>query len=427
MVFKLGGMEQTVLFYRLGVALFIGFLVGLQREHALGQPDRELATGVRTFTLMALLGAAAALLGERLGSPWPFVGVLALVGTLLAISYFVHASQGDVGLTTEIAALLTLVAGALSYLGHVGLAVALGVATTALLALKLEMQTMAQRLSREDLFATLKFAVITAIVLPLLPDAAWQPPPLDVLNPYRVWLMVVLISGIGFLGYGLMKLLGPRAGIALTGILGGLVSSTAVTLSLSQRSRTATGLVTPLALAIVLSWVVMLLRILLIVGVLDRRLLLELWPPLAAGALAGLACSGYFYLRGRRDESAEVAFENPFELGPALKFGLLYALILVLSRSAQTYLGDAGVYLSSAAAGLADLNAITLSLTELTSSGRDLSPTVAARALVLAAVINTAVKGALLFGTASASLRRTVLWALGLMLAATLAASTLLT
>jgi uncharacterized membrane protein (DUF4010 family) len=400
---------QATPFYRFGAALVIGILVGLQREYSYGDPDREMFAGARTFALMALVGCVAAMVAEELASPWPFISTLFLLGLLIVVAYSITANRGDVGLTTEVSALLTVLCGALCYWDKLPLAAAIAVAMTVLLSIKLEMQTFIRRLTREDVYATLKFAVITAIVLPVLPNRSFGPPPLDVLNPYKIWLMVVFISGISFLGYVLIKVVGSRQGIGLTGLLGGLASSTAVTLSFSQRSQTQPDLAKPLALGLTLSWMMMFLRVVAEVAALNAALLRILWLPMAASAAVGLLYSLYLYFSQRSDEEGRVDFANPFELGPAVKFGLLYAVILLVSKAARTYLGDAGVYLSSAAAGLTDVDAITLSMAELGGQAGGVDLPTAARAVVLAAMANTVVKGGVVLTSGTASLRR-VLW-----------------
>ena len=409
-------MEQADIFYRFGAALAIGFLIGLQREYAHGGPGRDIFAGERTFALMGLVGCTAAMVADVLASPWPFVGIFIVMGALIAVTYFVGAWRGGVGMTTEVAALVTVLAGALCYWGYLALAAALAVVTTVLLSLKLEMDTFVQRITREDVYATLKFAVITAIVLPVLPNQTFGSPPLDVLNPYKIWLMVVFISGISFLGYVLVKVVGSRQGIGLTGLLGGLVSSTAVTLSFAQRSQREAELAKPFALAITVAWTVMFARVIVEVAALNAALLRVLWLPMAASAVAGLAYCVYLYLAQRTDEEGEVAFSNPFELGPAVKFGLIYALILLISKAAQTYLGDTGLYLSSIVAGLADVDAITLSVAELSRTAGGLTLNTAARAIVLAAMSNTAVKGGIVLTSGSPSLRRALVPGFVLML-----------
>jgi|Deesub1362A_J573_1020465.scaffolds.fasta_scaffold00885_11 uncharacterized membrane protein (DUF4010 family) len=403
-------MEQTDLFLRFGVAIAIGFLVGLQREFAHREfGERELITGERTLALMGLIGAGAAFAADALGSPWAFVAVVSGVAVLLAVGYFIDASRGAIGMTTEAAAIVVVLAGALAYWGYLAIAVAIGVVTTVILSLKLQTDSLVRRLSPEDIYATLKFAVISAIVLPLLPNVGIGPPPLDVLNPYKIWLMVVFISAISFLGYVLIKLVGQREGIGLTGFLGGLVSSTAVTLTFTQRSREQSLLARPFALAIIISWTMMFARVLVEVAVVNLRLLPVVLPPIAAAGGAGLLYGAYLFLSHRQREESSVPLNNPFELGPAVKFGLFYAFILVLARAAQLYVGEAGIYLSSLVSGLADVDAITLSMASLSAAPDGLPLTVASRAIVIATVSNTVVKGGLVLLTGAPSLRKVIL------------------
>jgi uncharacterized membrane protein (DUF4010 family) len=303
---------------------------------------------------------------------------------------------------------LAVLIGALCYWGHIVLAVAIGVTTTLLLSLKLEMHRFAQQISQEDVYATLKFAVITAIVLPLLPNQSFGPPPFDALNPYRIWLMVVFISGISFLGYVLMKLVDVGRGLGITGLLGGIVSSTAVTFNFAGRSRRYETLSKAFALAILLSWVVMFVRVLGLALVFNRALLAAVWPPMVAASVAALAYVGYLYTAQDQDRQEGVALVNPFSLGPALQFGFLYAGILLISRTAELYFGHYGLYVSSLIAGLVDVAAITLSMTELSGTQEGIPPDVGARAIGLAVLANTLVKAGVISFTGSRSLR----WAL---------------
>ena len=403
-------------FYRISAALAIGFLIGLQREYAYGDPDKEMFAGVRTFALMGMIGALAALASDALASPWPFVVVMLFLGGFLISAYSISAWRGDMGLTSEMAALAAILAGALCYWNYLPLAAAVGVGTTVLLSLKIEMRSFVQRITREDVYASLKFAVITAIVLPILPNETFGPAPFNVLNPYKIWLMVVLISGISFFGYVAIKVVGPEQGIGLAGLLGGLVSSTAVTLSFTQRSRRETGLAKPFAVAIFVAWTVMFARVIVEVGALNAALLRMLWMPLGASAGVGLIYCGYLYIAQHGAPKEEMGFSNPFELGPAIKFGLVYAAILLFSTAAQTYLGNTGVYISSVASGLADVDAIALSLSGLSNAG-NIEMDIAARAIVMAAMSNTIAKGAIVLMGGSRAMRRALLPGLLLMLA----------
>lgn len=400
-------MDPVNLFYRFGLALVIGGLVGLQREHAEGGKG-ELFAGVRTFALFSLTGAAGALLAEVLAYPWAFLVLLAAVGALIVVSHGISSWRGAVGLTTEMAALLTFLIGAFCYWGMLELAAALGVTVTVLLSFKGELRRFAQQLTQADVLAALKLAVITAIVLPLLPNQTFGAPPWDAFNPYRVWLMVVLVSGVGFAGYVLMKRLGSGKGIGLTGLVGGLVSSTAVTLSFAHRGRRETGLAGALALGIVAAWTVMFGRVLVVVAVVNAGLLHRIAGPIVVAGMVGVVYSLFLVRASRRGEAPALEVEAPFELGPAVRFGLLYAGILIAARAAHLYLGNLGVYLSSVVAAVADVDAITLTMAELGRPGGGVESATAARAIVVAAMANTLVKGGMVIALGGRSLRRTI-------------------
>jgi uncharacterized membrane protein (DUF4010 family) len=401
-------MANADLFLRFGVAMALGFLIGLQREHSYGAQGAQIFAGERTLALLGLSGALAALASDVFAMPLIFFGVLLFTAVLAGAAYVVEAREGRIGITTEVAVLIVVLLGGLCYWGYLTLAAAVGIATTVILSLKIETDRFVRALTREDIFAALQFAVITAIVLPILPDQAPWPPPFDVLNPFKIWLMVVLISGIGFLGYVLIKLVGTHRGIGITGFLGGLVSSTAVTLSFSQRSQAESKLARQLALAIIIAWTMMFPRILIEVLIVHRELLSVVGPPILAAGLAALAYSLYLFVSARSDESSDLEFSNPVDLAAAVKFGLLYALILLVTRSAQIYSGEAGVLVSSFISGLADVDAITLSMSELSRSG-GLSLGTASQAIVIAAMANTLVKGGIVLTMGAAALRK-ALW-----------------
>jgi uncharacterized membrane protein (DUF4010 family) len=411
--------ESTSLFFRFGAALAIGVLVGLQREYASDAPTKELPAGVRTFGLLGLVGCAAALLSDLLKSAWPFVGIVATTGIFFAISYYMDATKGKPGLTTRVSVILTLLAGGLAYWPQtLTLAVAVAVAMTVLLSIKVPLHRFVRHLTHEDVFAVLKLAVITAIVLPILPNRVFGPPPFDIFNPFKLWLFVVFISGISFVGYILIKVAGPNKGIGLTGLLGGLASSTAVTLSLTTRSHEHPNLARPFALAIILAWTVMYLRVLAAVAILNVALIEHLRIPILASVATGLAYCGYLFARQRTEKHRhEIPFDNPFELGLAIKFGLLFAIVLLFSRVAQVYFGDIGVYLSSFLSGMADVDAISFSMAKLSRAAGGLDLSIAARAIVIAATANTVVKGGIVLISGVPQLKRAVLPGFILMLA----------
>ncbi|MGC9396077.1 MAG: MgtC/SapB family protein, partial [Anaerolineae bacterium] len=404
-------------FYRFVVALGIGFFVGIQRESVYDEPEGKLFAGVRTFSLISLTGYVAALAADQLASALPFVGVLLVFGVLLALAYYQDLLAGKPGMTTEIATLITFAIGAVCYWNEILLAMALGVTVTTLLSLKPLSRTLSHTITREDIYATLKFAVISIIVLPLLPNRNFGPAQFNVFNPYKIWLMVVFISGISFLGYVLIKIVGAQRGIGLTGLLGGIASSTAVTLSFSQRSRTNPELARPFSLAIIVAWTVMFVRVLVVVFALNPALAYRLVLPMTASLVAGLIYCGYLYLRQHSYEKEDLTFVNPFELGPALKFGALYVMILLISTAARVFFGETGIYVSSFVSGLADVDAIALSMVDLVSGPTNLDLTVAARAVTIAALSNTLFKGVFALVSGSPALRRALWPGMALMVA----------
>jgi uncharacterized membrane protein (DUF4010 family) len=394
---------QADLFYRFGAALVIGILIGMERERAAEVRDLRLFAGVRTIALLALAGCAGGLLSDITASPWPLVAVLAIMGGLIIVAYYRLGSEGT---TSEVAAFVALLCGALAYWEYYSVAAAIAVVSTMLLSFKREMHKFAHNLSSEDLYSTLKFAAITVIVLPILPDRTFGPPPFDALNPYKIWLMVVFISAISFMGYVLMKLVNVKHGITLTGLLGGLVSSTAVTLSFGRRSKEEEGLSAHFALAITIAWAIMFLRVLVQIGALNLPLLNILWLPLLIAALALAAYAAILHVRHKDDSGQEVSLVNPFELRPALTFGAIYAVSLLVARAAQIYFGEIGIYLSSVLTGLVDVNAVTLTMAELSSQQEGVELHVAAEAVVLAALSNTVVRSVMVYVTGASGLRR---------------------
>ncbi len=408
-------MEYTELFLRFGVALAIGFLIGLQREFAFGGADGELIAGERTFALFGLAGALAAMFADELDSALAFASIILFLGAFSTAAYVLDASKGKKGLTTEVAIVVTIGIGALSYWGYLALALAIGIATTVLLSIKPETDRFARSLTKADMYATLQLAVISAIVLPLLPNENFLAPPFDVLNPFKIWLMVVFISGISFLGYVAIKIVGPEQGIGITGFLGGLVSSTAVTLSFSERSKREPALAKPFALAITIAWTVMFARVLVEVGVIHKELLSLVWLPITASGVVGLFYGGYLFFSERTAEKADISFANPFDLASAIKFGLLYGVVLLISRAAQMYLGDTGIYLSSIISGAADVDAIALSMAEFSKTGV-VEMRTAALAIVLATLSNTAVKAGIALSMGGKTLRKPLFTGIVIML-----------
>ncbi len=399
--------------WRFAAALLIGALIGLEREFVQQRSGEQEFGGIRTFALMALLGAVAAFLTDQYG-PLIFLGAYLGLILLLWASLLSSAIRGEEeGITSEVAALLVPLLGAMMIWNQPAVAAALGVITALILALKPRLHGVARRMSAEDLRATLEFSIITAVVLPLLPNEGFGP--FGVLNPFQIWLLVVFISGIGFLGYVLMKFIGTEQGVGITGLLGGLVSSTATTLSFAGRSKTNAGLSTLLAQGIILASCVMFPRVLIEVAVVNPGLVKLVVVPLVAMLIAGLIGFYILWRRGRAEKKAEhggVELSNPLRLKTAITFGLVFAFVLVAVEAANEYFGSAGVYLASILTGITDVDSITLSVSNLSLKGL-LDERVAAIAIIMATIMNTITKAVMAMVLGTPRLRRLVSRAFG--------------
>ena len=401
---------------RFSAALGLGLLLGLERERK--REAELLFGGIRTFALIALLGAVGAFMERELDQGWLLLTTFIALSALVIVSYATTAARGELGITTEVTALLAFIVGALCGWEKVGVASVTTVVCLLLLTLKDFLHRLARRVELADVEATLQFAVISVIILPLLPNQNFGPPPIDVINPYKIWLMVVLIAGLNFLGYLLVKVLGSEHGLVLTGILGGLVSSTAVTLSFSQRSRQEPSLSSAFVLAILVAWTIMFVRVFIMVGVVNRELARNLALALGCMAAAGLLISFFLWQRSKARETGTVsAGANPFELSEAIKFGFLFGFVTVVAKAAETYFGATGLYLAGALAGLTDVDAISLSMANLATTNPE-SLLIAARTIVIAVVANTLVKAGMAAFMGAPALRRTVLLATILLLIA---------
>ena len=396
------------------VALASGALIGIEREQSAAHEKRPRLGGIRTFPLLALAGALSSLLAHAMGV-WPILGALLVVGTFLTVSSFEEwTHDATPGVTTEVAALITFLLGVIALLPDFPmgmgqrylLIVASAAVVMALLSFKTPLHQAISRVSADDMYATAKFVILALVVLPLLPNRTIGP--LQVLNPYNIGVMVVLVAAIGFVGYLATRFAGESKGFVLTGILGGLVSSTAVTVSLAGRARTTPALSGLATVAILTASAAMFARILLIVGIVDPELLQVLFVPLGTMAAAGGLAA--WVLHARRTSSGEggesVAHRNPFEIASALKFGALYALITLGAKAAIVLLGDRGLYAASLLAGTADVDALTLSAARLHQEG--LAAATAAMAVTLATMTNTAVKAGLAAWLGGGQLGRSV-------------------
>ncbi|MFW6051178.1 MAG: MgtC/SapB family protein [Myxococcota bacterium] len=403
----------------LGTALAAGFLVGAERQYG----ERGRFGGARTFPLMALAGAIAMVLGTGV-----LIAVAAGVGLLVAIAYYRETGERtDVGMSTEMAALVTFGLGALctadeviANLGHrLLLVAALAAATLALLSFKRSLHGFIARLSEADVYATTKLLLLALIVVPLLPDEEMGP--FDALNPRTIGLLVLLISAVSFVGYVAVRTFGPRRGLGLTGLLGGLASSTAVTLSFAGRAREVPALVRSCGVAILLASSVMFLRLLVVLFAVSPALARGITPAFTAAAVVGLLAGTVLYRhahsRSVARDAPELNIQNPLSLSQALRFAALFLVVLLASRAAAFYLGDEGAYLAALITGVADADSISLSLARMQSEGT-LGPEVAQNAVAIAAAANTAAKAGLAGILGGVALGWRVTAALGLALGA---------
>lgn len=377
-----------------GVALAAGFLIGFEREWTQALEGRRHAfAGARTFTLVSFAGALCALLSD--GALLVAAGFVA-VGGLTGYAYAIEARGSESrGGTTEIALLAAYLLGVAAGRGETLLASAGAVAVTLTLSLKDEIKHLARALNEAEIHATIRFLAVSVLILPIAPDRSFGP--YGALNPRELWLMVVLISGLSFLGYWLVKALGVGRGALAVGMVGGLASSTATTLSLSRRVKDGAS-PSSAAAGILMANVVMLGRVGLILGTIAPATLLVIAPSLAAAALAGVAAAIFFFWRAPRGQTDNaVTLGNPFELKPALIFASLLAVISIAAAAGADAFGSLGLYVIAAVSGLADLDAITLSAGRQAGESA-LAPAVAGAAVLIAALANALTKGAIAAG-----------------------------
>jgi uncharacterized membrane protein (DUF4010 family) len=398
--------EMITSFEELLIVLGIGLLLGIEREFSKSKPDSErvkLFAGVRTFPIVALAGYAGALLAEAF-SVWILVATFAGVLAMIALSY--QGSRGkDLGTTTEFSLMMTFILGALVFIGKYHLSVTIAVLVTALLTLKIRMHEVIKRLSREDILAILLFVVITALVLPLLPDEDFGP--YAVFNPYKVWLIVVIFVTLNFLSYFLSKFLDEKRSTLTIGILGGFASSTATAWYFSRRTGKSASASRLAAAAIVLASSIMFFRLLIWLVILNLPLFRILWLPVSFFGIIGLA-AGYWLSREEapKGEGQEMpaGTTNPINLREALFFGLIYLLIQLLVGYADEQYGASGAYVASGISGITDIDAITISMAELAKgAGKE---AIAATAIIIAAFSNTLIKYTFCLVFGNASLRR---------------------
>jgi uncharacterized membrane protein (DUF4010 family) len=398
---------------RLFIAILIGCLIGLDRERAQVRKHRELFAGIRTFALIALTGAVPAMMYGAWG-PLPLVGSLLAVAALTLAAYLRSSAHGAIGTTTEFAALTTWLLGALAGNGQLLLAGGVAIAVAALLTAKLYLERLSRALNETEVRAAIELGMVSCIVLPLLPDRGYGP--WLALNPFEIWLVVVIVLALSFIALITMRILGSQRGLLVTALIGGMASSTAVTIAMAQRSRETPDDTRIATQAAVLASAVMGVRVLLFAGVWGAGVLPRLLPAIAALIGISLACVMFLHRNTSATAaptSSAVEMPNPFRLLAAASFALIYALVLLVFAGANTWLGLHGRVTAASISSLADVDAVTIALARGGPAPDDWRTT--ALAISMGVVANTLSKGVLVAIVGRGEFRRHLLWSLGLM------------
>ena len=371
-------------------SLAVGLLIGLERERR-----SSAKAGLRTFALVALLGTLSGLLAEKADSGWILAAGLLMVGAMIIAAYLNQPDDaGDPGTTSVVAILVCYCLGAAIWFGYGTLAVMLGIATTVLLYFKAELHGLSSRLTPKDIISILQLAVLTFVILPILPDRSYGP--YDALNPYQAWLMVVLVSGVSLAGYAALRMAGPQHGAPMMGLLGGLVSSTATTVVFSRHAHINAALERTAMVVIMVASLMVLLRLMVIAAVVAPGVIVPLAKVFAGGQLLGLAATAFTWRRlEAQGELPMPEVRNPTEIRMALGFGALYAVVLLCSAWLSDVAGAKGMYAVALASGLTDVDAITLSSLRLFSLDT-LSKGQAVTSIVLAVLSNLTFKAGLI-------------------------------
>ncbi|MDQ8698332.1 DUF4010 domain-containing protein [Hyphomicrobium sp. LHD-15] len=384
-------MDQEDLFRRLAVALAIGLLVGLERGwQTRTEADHQRTAGLRTFALTGLMGGICGLLSVASSPIVLATGLLALTGALASFSFLEATTEKNFSVTGVVAGMLTFLLGAYAVLGNETVAVAAAVAMAILLALRETLHTWVRNLTWPEMRSVLMLLAMSFLLLPILPNRTIDP--WEVLNPAEIWLLAVLIAAISFAGYVAIRILGDRKGVAVAAVAGGLTSSTATTLSFARLARDHPESSKLLAGGVLLAGATMLARILVLAGLIKPALLAHLlWPVAAAGVV--LLGSAAFFLRAETNGTAQqssLQLRNPFDLGTVLKLAGLIAVIMVVAKVMADQASTAGLYLLAAISGIADVDALTLSMARF--AGAQVGLAEAGNAILVAAGVNTLVK-----------------------------------
>jgi uncharacterized membrane protein (DUF4010 family) len=397
---------DIAVFQQLAVSFGLGLLLGLERERR--GPS---IAGIRTFPIISLFGTVCAQVGAVYGGWIVAAGLLTLAGVIISAN-LIQARKGtiDPGTTTEIAALLLYVVGALIVIGYLAAALVIAGALAVLLHSKRPLHNFARAMGERDMRAMMQFVLLSLVILPVLPNKDLGP--YAVWNPFKLWLMVVLIVGISLGGYIAYKLFGARAGALLGGVIGGLVSSTATTVSYARRTGSDAAIASLSAFVIMTASCISIVRVLVEIGaVAPRQLGGMAWPIVAMLAVCTLIALA-LYFPSRRQAAKMPEQKNPAELKPAFVFGALYALVLLAVAAAKQHFGSAGLYVVGIISGLTDLDAITLSTGTLADSNK-IEVRIAWRVILIAVLSNFLFKFGIVAALGSAALTKRVGLAFG--------------
>lgn len=402
-------MDTTLL---LAIALGIGLVIGLEREYTTRETSKLFA-GVRTFPLISLLGFLAAY-WANLYSVWIFVITFGALALLVAISYYILAKDGYLGGTTEVTVFVAFFAGAMVYKQEVLIALEVAIATALMLSLKLRFSDIFGKINQKDTISLVNFLIMTAIVLPVLPDRALGP--YNAINPRDVWYMVIVISSVSFFGYLISKFAGSNQGIILTSILGGIASSTVLTFDFSQKSRQSPEIARNYGVGIVLASSIMYIRLWVLIFLFHQTLAMNVLLPFTLLSLAGLTVVFVIMRRQHLHESSSnVDIPNPLNIKGALKFAAIFSGILLLVRVAEDYLGSQGIYLVSAFSGTVEMDAITISMTKFARDAQTIA--IAANAILFASITNTLFKYGITLSTAEREVKKITSFGFGVITA----------
>ena len=399
------------------VATGIGFIIGLEREFKASTEKDEFA-GIRTYPLISALGFVTTTLALNLGKEILMTVFPALI-ILIGITYYVRSQKGHMGLSSEVALIITFSLGCLAGLQLIREALAVAVITTTLLSLKGQFKAFVSQLTQDEIFAFIKFIILSMLVLPFLPDADYGPN--GILNPREIGFVVVIVSSLSFIGYLLVKFIGPQKGILLTALFGGLFSSTSVAWVFSTRSREADQLhnVT-YAAGILLASSIMFLRVMVVSAIFNTSVFKMISIPSLFMAVTGFIASWIILKKKKYSDTnttndAQIKLGNPANILNALSFGLLYIFISLMVHYGNQFMGDRGLLVTGLISGLADVDAITISMSKFALVSEKLSLSILV--IVTAMLSNTVIKAVICTVKGSAFLRKHILYGYGSVIA----------